>query len=51
MSSWMVNVAAGLVVVLAMTGLFFFVLTRGALLVRGFSSSQNSAKSHVYPLY
>jgi ubiquinone/menaquinone biosynthesis C-methylase UbiE len=47
----MVNVAAGLVVLLAMTGLFFFVLTRGALLVRGFSSAQNSEKSHVYPLY
>jgi len=51
MSSWMVNVVAGLFVLLALTGLFFFVLTRGALLVRGFSSTQNSAKSHVYPLY
>jgi len=47
----MVNLVVGLFVLLAATALFFFVLTRGALLVRGFSSAQNSAKSHVYPLY
>jgi ubiquinone/menaquinone biosynthesis C-methylase UbiE len=51
MTSWMMNVAFGLFFLLAFTGLFFFVLTRGALLMRGFSSTQNSAKSHVYPLY
>ena len=49
--SWMMNVVVGLFSLLALTGLFFFVLTRGALLVRGLSSAQNSAKSHVYPLY
>jgi len=47
----MTNVVFGLFFLLAFTGLFFFVLTRGALLVRGMSSAQNSAKSHVYPLY
>lgn len=47
----MVNLVVGLFVLLAATALFFFVLTRGALLVRGLSSAQNSAKSHVYPLY
>lgn len=51
MTSWMTNVVFGLVFLLTLTGLFFFVLTRGALLVRGLSSAQNSAKSHVYPLY
>ena len=51
MTSWMANVVFGLVFLLGLTGLFFFVLTRGALLVRGLSSAQNSAKSHVYPLY
>jgi len=51
MGSWMMNLVVGLFVLLALTGLFFFVLTRGALLVRGLSSAQNSAKSHVYPLY
>jgi hypothetical protein len=49
--SWMMNVVVGLFSLLALTGLFFFVLTRGALLVRGLSLAQNSAKSHVYPLY
>jgi ubiquinone/menaquinone biosynthesis C-methylase UbiE len=47
----MMNVVFGLFFLLVFTGLFFFVLTRGALLVRGLSSSQNSEKSHVYPLY
>ena len=37
--------------VLASTGLFFFVVTRGALLIRGLSPAQNNAKSHVYPIY
>ncbi len=51
MTSWMTNAVVGLFFLLAFTALFFFVLTRGALLVRGMSSAQNSAKSHVYPLY
>lgn len=51
MSTWIANAIFGLLFVLAATGLFFFVATRGTLLVRGLSSAQNSAKSHVYPLY
>ena len=35
---------------LLMTALFFFVLTRGALIVRSFSSKRDAA-SHVYPIY
>ena len=51
MNTWIVNGGFALVFLLASTGLFFFVVTRGALLVRGLSSSQNSEKSHVYPIY
>jgi ubiquinone/menaquinone biosynthesis C-methylase UbiE len=50
MNAWMMN---GLVVVtslLVVTGLFFFVVTRGALLLRGLSSHQSDT-SHVYPIY
>ena len=51
MNTWMMNTVFGLFFLLAATGLFFFVVTRGALLVRGLSSAQNSEKSHVYPIY
>ena len=51
MNSWMLNAAFALFVVLLSTGLFFFVVTRGALLVRGLSSGSLSDKSHVYPIY
>lgn len=51
MSTWIANGVFALFFVLAATGLFFFVATRGTLLVRGLSSAQNSASSHVYPLY
>jgi ubiquinone/menaquinone biosynthesis C-methylase UbiE len=40
-----------LFVVLASTGLFFFVVTRGALVLRGLSPGSASEKSHVYPIY
>ena len=50
MSSWMINAAAGLFFVLAATGVFFFVTTRGTLIVRGLAG-QRSADSHVYPIY
>lgn len=51
MASWMTSAVVGLLALLVVTALFFFVLTRGTLLARGFSAVQNSAKSHVYPLY
>lgn len=50
MSTWMMNAVVGLVFLLAATGLFFFVVTRGALIVRGIAG-QGSEKSHVYPIY
>jgi len=51
MSPWMINAAAALFVLLAATGLFFFVATRGALIVRGLSRAPRSSESHVYPIY
>ena len=36
---------------LASTALFFFVVTRGALLVRGLTSGSHGEASHVYPIY
>lgn len=51
MNTWMVHGVAALVLLLASTGLFFFVVTRGALVLRGLSSGSASEKSHVYPIY
>ncbi len=51
MNIWLMNGAIAVAAVLVLTGAFFFVATRGTLLVRGLSSAQNSEKSHVYPLY
>jgi len=51
MNTWMMNAVFALFSLLLSTGLFFFVVTRGALLVRGLSSGSNSEKSHVYPIY
>ena len=50
MNTWMVSGAFALSV-LASIGLFFFVVTRGALLVRALSPGTHSDKSHVYPIY
>lgn len=51
MSPWMINTAAGILAVLAATGLFFFVTTRGTLIVRGLAGGPRSSESHVYPIY
>jgi len=51
MNTWMMNGVFALFFLLASIGLFFFVVTRGALLVRGLSSDLHSEKSHVYPIY
>ena len=45
------NAALVVVSLLTMIALFFFVLTRGALLMRALSSSSADEKSHVYPIY
>ena len=51
MNTWVLNAALALSLLLLSTGLFFFVVTRGALLVRGLSSGADGEKSHVYPIY
>ena len=51
MHTWMLNGLFALLFLLASTGLFFFVVTRGALVMRGFSPGELSEKSHVYPIY
>lgn len=51
MNTWIINGVFALIFLLASTGMFFFVVTRGALLVRGLSSAQDSEKAHVYPIY
>ena len=51
MTTWMVSVVSALFFLLVSTGLFFFVVTRGALVLRGLSSGSASEKSHVYPIY
>jgi len=51
MNAWMMTGAFALFFLLASTGLFFFVVTRGALVLRGLSPGAQSEKSHVYPIY
>ena len=50
MNTWMWNLALVILAVLLSTFLFFFIATRGALLVRGLTD-ERSARSHVYPIY
>jgi ubiquinone/menaquinone biosynthesis C-methylase UbiE len=51
MTSWIMDVAFALLFLLASTGLFFFVATRGALVVRNLLPGASNEKSHVYPIY
>jgi len=51
MSNWMITGVFALVFLLLSTGLFFFVVTRGALVVRGILPGARDEKSHVYPIY
>ena len=51
MNTFTTNALIGLVLVLAATGMFFFVTTRGTLIVRGLSRGPRSSESHVYPIY
>ena len=51
MNSWMMTVVLALFFLLASTGVFFFVVTIGALILRGLSSGAQGEKSHVYPIY
>jgi ubiquinone/menaquinone biosynthesis C-methylase UbiE len=51
MNTWMTNGVVALFFLAASTGLFFFVVTRGALVLRGLSPGLRDDKSHVYPIY
>jgi ubiquinone/menaquinone biosynthesis C-methylase UbiE len=51
MNTWMMGTVFALAFLLTSTCLFFFVVTRGALLVRGLSPGPHTEKSHVYPIY
>lgn len=51
MTAWVMTGAFALLFLLASTGLFFFVVTRGALVLRGLAPGAQSEKSHVYPIY
>lgn len=51
MSAWFSYTVFTVVVLLASTALFFFTLTRGALLMRGFTGRLSHDASHVYPIY
>ena len=51
MNPWVINGVIAVFALLASTGLFFFVVTRGALVMRGLSPGTQTEKSHVYPIY
>lgn len=51
MTNWVMHAFLAVVLLLMSTGLFFFVVTRGALVVRGLLPGSQSEKSHVYPIY
>ena len=51
MNAWLMSGVFALFFLLASTGVFFFVVTRGALVLRGLSPGTQSEKSHVYPIY
>jgi ubiquinone/menaquinone biosynthesis C-methylase UbiE len=49
--TWFLYTAAAVIVVLTCTALFFFTLTRGALILRSAMGSAGNDASHVYPIY
>ena len=51
MSAWFMYAVFSVIFVLASTALFFFVLTRGALIVRGALGLSQDDAAHVYPIY
>lgn len=51
MSAWLTYGTAAVVVLLGSTALFFFTLTRGALIVRGALGRLQHEAAHVYPIY
>lgn len=51
MNTWIMDGVSTLLVLIVATGVFFFVVTRGALMLRGLSADAQSADAHVYPIY
>jgi ubiquinone/menaquinone biosynthesis C-methylase UbiE len=51
MNTWMVALFASGALLALLTGLFFFLATRGTLVLRSLAPGSPSATSHVYPLY
>ena len=51
MPAWISNAAVFVALLLAGTALFFFTVTRGALLVRGALGGPADRAAHVYPIY
>ena len=51
MPTWLMYFSFAIVLILASTALFFFTLTRGALILRGAISGLNDDAAHVYPIY
>ncbi len=51
MSDWWMPLAVTVTVLLAVTGAFFFVVTRGALLLRALQPGGQHPAAHVYPIY
>ena len=51
MSVWVTYTATAALVVLVSTALFFFTLTRGALILRGALGRLQHDAAHVYPIY
>ncbi len=51
MPAWLLYSVVSLFFVLAATALFFFTVTRGALLMRGVMAGSDSDAAHVYPIY
>lgn len=51
MNNWLLSGVFAVATVLTFTGLFFFLATRGALVMRRLSPDEHSDKAHVYPIY
>lgn len=51
MPTWFLYAVFAVIFILASTALFFFTLTRGALILRGVQAGSQGDAAHVYPIY